>query len=264
MLRPVEITQLATELYCAETSGGSVDLFTARYPELTWDDARAIARRRDELRRNAGETFIGYKLGWTSAAMREALGIDRPNWGTLWASQFTGEDGSAVMVTRLRHPKLEPEIVHVVGADLPGADTTAGDVLAADGSWTIGLEVVNPRFPDYHFDWLDNTADNSSAQAVAHSRFRKIEGDPSEIEVTLTAGDHVATGTGAQAMGSPAEAVAWLARALAEEETILRQGDRVFTGGLTPPVDVVEGHDYQVRSPGFERLRLKARDYQGG
>ena len=151
-----------------------MELFTARYPGLTWHDARAIARRRDEMRRNAGETFIGYKLGWTSAAMREALGIDRPNWGTLWASQFTGEDGSAVMVSNhggllpfdgamtavdvFMHtdpPRLARSIVDLWAGKLPFVNVAfarLGQVIGTSENFTALLD-------EGHFNLVETVAD---------------------------------------------------------------------------------------------------------
>ena len=116
------------------------------------------------MRRADGDAQIGYKLGWTSAAMRDALGIDQPNWGTLWRSQ--GLEG-VVNLTPLRHPKAEPEIVYLAGRDIEGPNVTTDDVLSSAAGWAVGIEVVHPRYESFDFAWLDNTADNSSAGAVA-------------------------------------------------------------------------------------------------
>jgi 2-keto-4-pentenoate hydratase len=153
-------------------------------------------------------------------------------------------DGT-VALGELLHPKVEPELVYRCGVDLPPQLTPAE--VAAGGEWAVGLEVVDPRFPSFDFDWLDNTADNSSAARVVVGEFGRPETAAAELEVELVVGDERRTGSGSAAMGDPCAAVAWLARSLAEVPAKLRRGDIVFTGGLTAPFDVRAGVLYQVR-----------------
>ncbi len=237
--------ELAFELWTAEQIGGAVELPSTRFPGFTWEDARAVACAVDELRRADGHRLIGYKLGWTSAVMREALGIDQPNWGTLWDRQLT--DG-VVDVSHLRHPKVEPELVYRTGRDLFGPAVDRSQVLDAADGWALGHEIVHPRFIDYRFTWLDNTADNSSSQAVVVGSFRHLDADPAEVEIVFGNQHESRSGRGAAAMGSPAEAVAWLVRSLHVEGSGLSAGDIVFTGGLAKPFDLVPGDHYHLRA----------------
>ena len=217
---------LASDLWVAEQSGGYVELPTGRYPGLTWDDARAVAVAVDGLRRADGCVQIGYKLGWTSEVMRRSLGVRQPNWGTLWAHQRIG---SSFDVGGLRHPKIEPEIVYRCGRPLSGVEVTADDVVRAADGWALGLEVVHPRFVDFGFQWLDNTADNSSSEAIAVGEFTMLDRrNPADIEIAFSDGGEHREGSGSAAMGSPAEAVAWLVRALSSEGLHLEAGQIVF------------------------------------
>ena len=244
---------VASGLRDAERTGASVANPNSVFPTLDWVDARLIAQERDSLRRDDGDTQIGYKLGWTSAAMREALGIDRPNWGTLWASQrLEGQ----LDCSRLRHPKVEPEIVYIASRPLEGEAVDAQDVIDAARGWALGIEVVHPRFASYEFTWLDNTADNSSAVAIAVGSSAALDIDPAAVEICFGDGDEERRGDGARAMGSPAEAVAWLVRSLSVEGFGLRAGDIVFAGGLTAPFDVRVGATYTACSPHLPAVRL--------
>lgn len=239
---------LAAELRDAEHGRRGIALPTERFDDFGWDDARAVARARDELRRADGDTMIGYKLGWTSAAMREALGIDRPNWGTLWASQALD---ASVDANRFIHAKIEPELVYVADVDLV-APVTVDDVAAACRGWAVGLEVVDPRFPSFRFDWLDNTADNSSAAGVRTGPVRAAGevDDPASVTITFDDGTTTRSGTGDQAMGSPLAAVAWLVAQLAGDgDGGLAAGHLVYTGGLAAPFDVEAGRTYSISAP---------------
>ncbi|MGI9607875.1 MAG: 2-keto-4-pentenoate hydratase [Acidimicrobiales bacterium] len=243
----IDVAALAIELHSAMQTAHPVALITERHPDLDWADARAIAIATDHLRLAAGETRIGYKLGWTSAAMREAIGIDQPNWGTLWQSQFvTGELDLANFI----HPKLEPELVWRAGPDL--------DIRS--GEWALGIEVVDPRFPSFDFHFLDNTADNSSSAGVAVGRFSPVDSaNLPELEVTIDDGATARTGAGANAMGSPVAALEWLIAELANEGRSIRPGEIVFTGGLTAPYDLEATANYTLSSPTLESVTLTAR-----
>ncbi len=239
----IDHKRLAFELDRAERNAEPVELLTARFPSLTWEDARAVATANDDIKRERGERQVGYKLGWTSAQMREALGIDRPNWGTLWADQVL--DAGTLDGGRRIHPKVEPELVYRCGVDLR-SPISAEDVHRADGRWALGLEVVDPRFPSFDFDWLDNTADNSSSGAVVVGEFRSLIVPPAQVSVTFSDGTDVRQGVGANALGDPAAAIAWLVEALSAEGAGLDAGAIVFTGGLTAPYDARPGDRFSL------------------
>ena len=244
----LDFADVALRLHEARQSATPTQFITRTFRDLSWTDARAIALITDQLRVDDGETQIGWKLGWTSEAMRTALGIDRPNWGTLWDTQVLDD---ALALRQYIHPKIEPELVWRSPTDLPSSITTAG-LADLGGEWALGLEVVDPRFPSFDFDALDNTADNSSSAAVLMSEFHQINVDPAEVAVAFTDDTTTYSGEGNQAMSSPLVAVAWLVRSLAEEGLHVRQGDIVFTGGLTAPFDATVGATYRLSSPAFE------------
>jgi 2-keto-4-pentenoate hydratase len=240
---PVNTSRLAAELRDAEHSARPIECFTDRFADFTWHDARNIARARDGLRVEAGEVQIGFKLGWTSAAMREALGIQQPNWGTLWQSQVvTGR----LDLVDLIHPKVEPELVFRSSRDLHG-DLTGADIATSGGTWALGVEVVDPRWPSFDFDFLDNTADNSSGARVAIGTSAPVA-QPADVAVEFTDGSISHSGDGSNAMGDPNDAVAWLVRSLAEERAHLPAGHIVFTGGLTAPYDITPDRTYTLTS----------------
>jgi len=251
----IDIDAIAHELLAAESAATPIEFLTTRYPEMTWDTARSIATTTDALRVDRGEVQIGWKLGWTSAAMRSALGIDHPNWGTLWQHQISDE---TLSLDRFIHPKLEPEFVWRAGADLAGGDISVADVHRAGGEWAVGIEVVDPRFMSYDFEALDNTADNSSSAAVRIGDFVTV--DPASTlttrQVLLSDGKEKRSGVGGQAMGSPPEAVAWLARSLSRAGLALQEGELVFTGGLTAPFDATRCRTYEVDAEQMPGARL--------
>jgi 2-keto-4-pentenoate hydratase len=174
-----------------------------------------------------GATRVGWKLGYTSAVMREQMGIAEPNLGPLLSSMVVDR-----VDERFVQPGVEPEIALVLDRD-PGAGASVADVLAACRTAHAALEVVDSVWTGYRFDLEHNTADGSSAAGVVLGEELPLDA-LDEVVVSLAVdGAAVASGRGADASGHPAAGVAWLADQLAARGLALAPGDVVITGGLT-------------------------------
>ena len=138
---------------------------------------------------------------------------------------------------------IEPEIAFVLGRDLAGPAVTANDVLRATEAVAAAVEVLDSRFADYRFTVPDVVADNASAgRYVIGAPVSPVGIDLRLVGVVLEhRGEVVATASGAAALGHPAAAVAWLARALTAVGEGLRAGQVVLSGGLTAAVPLRAG-----------------------
>ena len=87
----------------------------------------AVVRARIE----AGAVLVGAKLGLTSVAKQKQMNVDRPAYGWL-TSDMQIDTGETVHCDRYIQPRVEPEIVLVMGANLSGAGVTTADVLRAE------------------------------------------------------------------------------------------------------------------------------------
>jgi 2-keto-4-pentenoate hydratase len=241
----VDVVAAAERLERARSTASGLRPFSREANGLSEEEAWAVAAEVDRRLEERGCRRVGYKLGWTSAAMREALGIDHPNFGSLWDDMAA--DGSLSLSTLL-HPKAEPEFAFRAGQRLSGSEVDAADVQRA-GRWAVALEVVDPRWESWDFTWLDNTADGSSAAAYVVGEFVDVDVAPEDLELTMAFGDERRSGRGSAAMGSPADAVAYLVRELARRGVGLEVGMVVLTGGITAPVDLHPGLRIDVSSP---------------
>jgi 2-oxo-3-hexenedioate decarboxylase len=235
---PVAVRELAQQLHIARLERAPTTPLTGRIPDFDLPTAYAVQDAGLALRLDAGETIVGGKLGFTSRAMREAMGVDQPNSG--WLTDAMLVDDGVADLERFIHPKVEPEIAFLLVRDLE-PPVQAAEVLAATGAVLPCLEVVDSRFVDFRFGPLDNIADDSSAGCV-------VLGDPvacrSELDLALVGcavwvdGHLHATAAGAAVLEHPAAAVAWMAN---HARRPLRAGHLVLSGGLTAPVDLVPG-----------------------
>lgn len=206
---------------------------SATITDLSEAEAYAIARRTFE-RRNARQ--VGYKLGYTSAAMRAQMNISRPNFGLLTEDLIVPEETGRVDSENLVHPMIEPEITLLIGRDMRGPGQTRSTAFAAIDAAMASLEVVDTRYESYSFQAVDNISDNSSsARAILGPPKSAARLDDLRLCGVLLWSDGAVLdqGIGANALGDPLLAVAWLANFLAERDDFLPAGSLVMTGGLT-------------------------------
>lgn len=227
------IDACSARLWTAELSVLPTALLSEAHPDLVVDDAYAIQAATLGRR---GAPAVGFKLGYTSAAMRAQMGIAEPNFGVLTEAHRLGVDGRAIDRTRLIHPRVEPEIALRLGRELAGAGHDRASVSRHLDAVLPALEVVDTRYPDYRFTLVDNIADNSSSAGfVTGPAIAWEDGfDLGALEVELQVdGQPVDRGRGADAMGDPLLALAWLAGFLAARGQTVPAGAVVLTGGLT-------------------------------
>ncbi|HSB87885.1 MAG TPA: hypothetical protein VLD86_16345 [Ilumatobacteraceae bacterium] len=237
-LTPAEIAEWASVLAAARLNRVGCNPISSSI-DLTIDDAYAIQRAGTVLRLQRGEKLIGWKLGYTSLAMRAQMGIDQPNFGPLTDAMLVAHDGDADAA--LIQPRVEPEIGLRFDNSLP-ADANLDEVLGAVGEAFACLEIVDSVYPDYRFRLEDNTADGSSAAQVvvgpALSSIERLE----EVTVVLRRnGVHCGSATGRAASGHPAAGVVWLVGQLALQGRRIEAGNIVITGGLTRAIPLEFG-----------------------
>lgn len=232
----VDVSSVAERLDEARLSGTTLDAASVDVGDVV--TAYAVQDALTARRESRGATRIGWKLGYTSAAMRAQMGIDDPNVGPLLDTmrRATG----ATVGEGLLQPRVEPEIVLVLDHDVaePLDPTQALD---ACREAMVALEVVDSVWTAYAMDLEHNTADGSSAAHV-------VVGPPlpldvvADVEVSLLRnGAPSGTGRGSDALGHPAAALSWLTAVLAARGEVLRAGDLVLTGGLTAAVPLEPG-----------------------
>lgn len=205
--------------------------------ELALDDAYRIQDELISQRIFRGDSLAGAKLGLTSKAKQEQMGVGEPAYGWVPAASVLpvsgGESDCEVRVDELIHPRVEPEFVFLMGDDLAGPDRTAEDVLDATERVVGGIEVIDSRYEAFKFTLPDVIADNTSAARVAigSSGVAPREVDLAEVECTFTVdGEITGRAHGAALLGSPAECVALLVRHLARSGRGLRAGWVVLAG----------------------------------
>ena len=219
------------------------------------DRAYEIQTLWSEMRIGRGERIIGRKIGLTSFAMQEQLGVSEPDYGSLWDSRyFPAQGGRTEMPAEsFLQPFLEGELAFLIGRPLAGPNVTLQEALAATDALAVAVEVVDSRIEDWNIKLPDTIADNASYGAFTtgpwSSSLREV--DLRTVGMLINqSGSRVAEGMGSASLGHPAEAVAWLANKLSSFGTTLEPGDIVLSGSLGNAVPVHRGDVFVLEAHG--------------
>lgn len=255
------LEQIAHALWQAEQSGTPCapvrdDLAAACTDGDTLRAAYAVQHLNTQRRLAAGERIVGRKIGLTSLAVQKQLGVDSPDFGTLFASMAVGH-GQEIDSKRLMQPKAEAEIALVLGRDLIHDCHTVADIISATAYALPAIEVVGSRIANWDIRLSDTVADNASsglfvlgARPVKLSQFDLVG---CGMSMSLR-GEPVSTGIGAACLGNPLNAAVWLANMMAKMGTPLRAGDVLMTGALGPMVPVQPGAVFTAHIEGLGQV----------
>ena len=252
-MNDTQIQQLGDELYAALKGCHVVEPLTSRHADITIEHAYRIQQRLNARRVEAGERIIGKKIGVTSAAVMNMLGVYQPDFGLLTDGMVYNE-GEAIPANTLIQPKAEGEIAFVMKKDLIGPGVSGADVLAATEGVMACFEIVDSRIRDWKIRIQDTVADNASCGVFVLGD-RLV--DPRGVDLNTCGmvleknGEIVATGAGAAALGAPVNAVAWLANTLGRLGIPLKAGEVVLSGSLAIMVPVKAGDNLRVTIGGI-------------
>jgi 2-keto-4-pentenoate hydratase len=195
-----------------------------------------------------GRSIAGHKIGLTSPAVQRQLGVDQPDSGVLFHDMRV-PSGGTISAHALLQPKIEAEIAFILAEDLDG-DLSDSTIRAAAGIAVPALEIVDSRGRDWSISIVDTIADNGSSAlyVLGSDCVAAADADFDSFTMQLDRdGQVVSTGTGADCLGSPLNALRWLARTAQRNGSPLRAGHVVLSGALGPMVPVQIGSTYTAR-----------------
>ncbi len=222
---------------------------TEAYPQMNLAEGYAVQEAILQRKLARGGRLIGYKAGLTSHAKMKQMGVTEPVFGFL-VDEFVADEGAAIRIDQLIHPKVEPEIGFFTNKALRGPGCNIAAVLAACDFVFPGIEVIDSRYRDFKFDAVSVVADNTSAaRFVVGGQTASVRDlDLRTLGIVLEKnGVPVAFGAGAAVVGHPATAVAMLVNHLAARGQELAAGSLVLSGGITEAVPVQAGDSITLR-----------------
>lgn len=194
---------------------------------------------------------VGRKVGLTAPAVQRQLGVDQPDFGVLLSDMQLGED-EHIPHEALISPRIEAEIAFIMARDVEATDRDS--VLSAVDYVAPALEIVDSRIAGWEIGIVDTVADNaSSAYFVLGSGKATLNGYvPAGAEMIMTInGKEASSGTGADCLGDPINALLWVAKTAAALGRPLRAGEIVLSGALGPMAPLNAGDIVEARIGGL-------------
>src|SRR6516225_9812952 len=250
--------ELAADLVQAERSREPIAPLTSAYPEIDVVDAYEIQLINIRQRVAEGARVLGHKVGLSSLAMQQMMGVDEPDYGHLLDEMQVFEH-TPVKAGRYLYPRVEVEVGFILAEDLPGAGCNEDDVLAATEALVPSIELIDTRITDWKIKLCDTIADNASSAGfvLGAERVAPKDLDIQSIDAVLSRnGEVVAKGRSDAVLGNPVTAVAWLARKVEGFGVRLRTGDIVLPGSCTRAIDARPGDHFVAEFDGLGSVRL--------
>lgn len=236
-------TQAALALREARESRQPIAPISQTFGISSLADAYAVAAINNTFRVERGTRLIGKKVGLTSKAVQQQLGVDQPDFGQLF-DDMEYLNGQDIPAQRLMQPKVEAEVAFVMGRDLHGNSPSWSEFLLSVAYALPALEIVDSAIADWKISLVDTVADNASCGVYVLGDQPVDIGGLSLVQVGMTLsknGAVVSVGSGAACLGHPLRAAYWLAKTMAERGEPLRAGEVILSGALGPMVPLAVG-----------------------
>ena len=207
-------------------------------------EAYAIQARFEDY--STGKLF-GWKIAATSEAGQKHINVDGPMAGRILPETVIPDGGTASMAGNEMRV-AEPEFAFRMAADLPPRSQpySVQEVLAAVGTLHPAIEIPDSRYEDFVTVGAPQLiADDACAHlvvvgAAANADWRRID-LAAHKGWGRNEGKFEREGSGANVLGDPRTALAWLANELRGLGITLARGQIVITGTCVKPIEVEPG-----------------------
>ncbi|MCI4668678.1 MAG: fumarylacetoacetate hydrolase family protein [Bacteroidia bacterium] len=209
----------------------------------------------------AGAIPVGKKVGLTSLAVQQQLGVEEPDFGMLFDNKMI-RDGGEISMLEMMQPRVEAEFAFILKKDILKPIGTEEEMMDAIDHIKPALEVVGSRIKDWDIKITDTIADNASA---SHFVLGQDNLNPREVDLrnavakVFKNGELVSEGRGEACMGSPLNSGIWLANKMIELGNPLKKGEIILTGALGPISKLESGDFIQAEFPGLGSLSFSVK-----
>ena len=223
--------------------------------DITLEEAYSVQELSVGRRIERGQELVGIKMGFTSRAKMQQMGLSDVIWGRL-TDAMRVEDGGEISLANYVHPRVEPEIAFIMKDRLAGP-VTGIEALNAVEAVAPAIEIIDSRYENFKFNLPDVVADNTSSSSFVIGQWHQPDTDIANLGMLLEIdGQSVETGSSAAILGHPLRALAAASRLVAESGLALEPGWVIMAGGATAAYalsagDSVRNTVQNLGAPGF-------------
>lgn len=257
------IESLARQLREAEQSRVPIGQLTVDHPLLDPDVAYAVQSANLAVKLAAGRTIVGRKVGLTSLAMQQQLGVDEPDYGAITDDMLVRAP-AFIDPAELIAPRVEAEFAFRIGSELPRGPITLDTLRASVDRIYVAMEIIDSRIANWTIALSDTIADNASSARLVVGAGREatpelLDSLPQCTLELLRDGVPVASGKGDAVLGDPLLGALWCVNRLAELDEYPAVGEIILAGAVHASVPLDPGVGFTVRSPGFHPVSISTR-----
>ncbi len=252
-----EIDNFANLLTESRLNSNPIDQISSKVSNFLRSDAYLIQEHGINIRKSHGEKVIGIKMGLTSEAKRQQMGLDSPLYGFL-TDKMKVEKSFSLKGTI--HPKIEPEIAFFI-KDKLRYPVTKEQVLNACSHVYPCMEILDSRYKQFkYFSMEDVISDNSSsAFFVLGERFENFFNiNLNNLSMKMFVNGELAReGNSSAISGDPVNSVIELCKLLSERDKFIEEGTIVLAGAATPAIDLKEDMIISLKVDNMKDIELK-------
>lgn len=247
-LSPSQIVELSQTLYKARKAAKEVEPLTKTFQDFPLSEGYKIQAEGIKQRQNDGETVLGYKMGFTSKAKMEQMGLHQPIFGVLTNSMQVPNKGAFSLENKI-HPKTEPEVYFITNKELKGV-ITREEAFSACTQIGVALEILDSRFTGFkYFTLPDVIADNASSAFFVLGEAVNVPSslDFKNLKISLMENGEVQhEATSAAIMGDPLLSLCELVSLQSQRGLTLPAGSIVLAGAATQAIELKTGKTYSA------------------
>jgi len=224
--------------------------------EFSLEDAYEIQRHSINRRLDRGEKITGFKLGFTSRAKMEQMGVHDLIWGIL-TDEMELKPQEEVNLDRWIHPRAEPEIAFRISKDI---EESIGlkEIHKYVDAMAPALEIIDSRYENFKFSLEDVVADNCSSTGYVIGDWLDLNTEISDLDIDLRIDTHVVqSGKTSAILNNPLQSLVELSRLASKAGIKIEKGQVILAGAATAAVYLernqhVEAHVEQLGKISFQ------------
>ncbi len=202
--------------------------------------ANSIARRY-----NRGEKLVGVKLGFTSKAKMEQMGVHDMIWGRLTDKMLVGRNTN-ILLEKFIHPRAEPEICFLVKKEI-NKEVSMDEVKEYIYGVAGAIEIIDSRYQNFKFSLEDVIADNCSSAGFVIGKWHNVDTPIEDLKMDLIVNDEVVqSGSSKAILGNPWESVVAASRLCAQYGQVIKAGNYIMAGAATSAVYLEKNQTVKV------------------
>lgn len=226
--------------------------------KISLDQAYEIQALSMERRYARGEKLLGIKMGFTSKAKMEQMGVHEMIWGRL-TDEMTIIDGKEVSFNKFIHPRAEPEIAFRLKKDID-TPINLNEVPDYIDGIAAAIEIIDSRYKNFKFSLEDVIADNCSSSGYVVGNWHAPDHDISNIEITIGANAEVLqSGNSKAILGNPFESLVEATHLATKYGQKLKKGMIILAGAATPAIPIKLNDTIEAAFGTLGNLSFKAK-----